>query len=648
MKKFTYLVLFVALLAFSANAQETKTLGTGGDFTTMQAAINYINGLATLPAGGVVLNVTAGQTFSEESLPAITINATADKPIVIKKSGTGNNPIISVAGGTGITDYGLKVAGADYVTIDGIDITTTAAVEYALWVTISPTMANPTLSSDGAQHNTFKNMNITSAPGNTGTLSANWGVLQAVDIDLKIKPSDVSGTNSSNTYDAIVVDGTFCGLFFRGHDYNAGDAVIQDQANVVKGCTFKNLGKDDVATRSIGILTESQANFLITRNTIDNVITLKQIVGIYPAERSVDGEISYNTISNLNTISTNYCVGIRSYDIERVKINGNKIFNITSEDDGLAAGMELRAANEMIITNNMIWGIKAMYMAIGGHYQWVIGAEGIALFWVSGAKVYYNTVLLEGANDDAGSSAALNMFGSDKLDVRNNIFANKTTKGFAPAMVLKSDPTESWTPFLATSDNNYYLSAKNTEVINQVGALVSTGYAPTDNDYTFAEYKTAVGALTEPFDQNSITGGTIEFVAADNLHIKTTVASVNDNVGKPIDGYTTDIDGEARHATTPDIGADEFTFGVSSIKDVANTEALSAYPNPTSEMLNIEVANFKAGSRVQIFSTLGQMMYNDELINAKVQINMSQFANGLYVVKVINGNEIQIAKVLKK
>jgi len=132
------------------------------------------------------------------------------------------------------------------------------------------------------------------------------------------------------------------------------------------------------------------------------------------------------------------------------------------------------------------------------------------------------------------------------------------------------------------------------------------------------------------------------------LHIKTTVASVNDNVGKPIDGYTTDIDGEARHATTPDIGADEFTFGVSSIKDVANTEALSAYPNPTSEMLNIEVANFKAGSRVQIFSTLGQMMYNDELINAKVQINMSQFANGLYVVKVINGNEIQIASIYEK
>ena len=47
----------------------------------------------------------------------------------------------------------------------------------------------------------------------------------------------------------------------------------------------------------------------------------------------------------------------------------------------------------------------------------------------------------------------------------------------------------------------------------------------------------------------------VPFIAADDLHI--TCGAAVDNVGVPIAGITTDIDGNMRSATTPDIGADE-------------------------------------------------------------------------------------------
>ena len=47
----------------------------------------------------------------------------------------------------------------------------------------------------------------------------------------------------------------------------------------------------------------------------------------------------------------------------------------------------------------------------------------------------------------------------------------------------------------------------------------------------------------------------VPFISADDLHI--TCGSAVDNAGVPIAGITTDIDGNMRSATTPDLGADE-------------------------------------------------------------------------------------------
>jgi hypothetical protein len=49
------------------------------------------------------------------------------------------------------------------------------------------------------------------------------------------------------------------------------------------------------------------------------------------------------------------------------------------------------------------------------------------------------------------------------------------------------------------------------------------------------------------------------FTATNDLHLVPVMNAQLDNLGTPVTGITTDIDGQVRNATTPDMGADEFT-----------------------------------------------------------------------------------------
>ena len=70
-----------------------------------------------------------------------------------------------------------------------------------------------------------------------------------------------------------------------------------------------------------------------------------------------------------------------------------------------------------------------------------------------------------------------------------------------------------------------------------------------------------------------------------DLHIDSSAASPISNGGTPIAGITTDIDGQTRHAATPDIGADEFgpitDVNDQTLQQAPTTYALDQnYPNP--------------------------------------------------------------------
>ena len=70
------------------------------------------------------------------------------------------------------------------------------------------------------------------------------------------------------------------------------------------------------------------------------------------------------------------------------------------------------------------------------------------------------------------------------------------------------------------------------------------------------------------------------------------------------------------------------------------------YPNPVKDILNLDY--IQDISSVTVFNLLGQQMLSKEINAEKGNIDMSGFAAGSYLVKVLAGNQSKTIKVIKQ
>ena len=75
---------------------------------------------------------------------------------------------------------------------------------------------------------------------------------------------------------------------------------------------------------------------------------------------------------------------------------------------------------------------------------------------------------------------------------------------------------------------------------------------------------------------------------------------------------------------------------------IENTNTLSVSPNPASTTLTVENA---AGARILVYNIAGQEVMSIEAAEANATLNVSDLNAGLYIVRVVNGNEVSTAKV---
>jgi len=87
---------------------------------------------------------------------------------------------------------------------------------------------------------------------------------------------------------------------------------------------------------------------------------------------------------------------------------------------------------------------------------------------------------------------------------------------------------------------------------------------------------------------------------------------------------------------------------VSGIEEKDITLSVSAYPNPTTDYLTLELIEFE-NTNFQLININGKILQNEPIRNSYTRINMSNLINGLYFVKVIqNEIEIKVFKIIKK
>ena len=66
-------------------------------------------------------------------------------------------------------------------------------------------------------------------------------------------------------------------------------------------------------------------------------------------------------------------------------------------------------------------------------------------------------------------------------------------------------------------------------------------------------------------------------------------------------------------------------------------------PNPVKDLLKISVANFNGNLDVKIFDLAGVLVASSN----KSKINIESFSKGIYLVKVVYGNETNVVKIIK-
>jgi hypothetical protein len=80
------------------------------------------------------------------------------------------------------------------------------------------------------------------------------------------------------------------------------------------------------------------------------------------------------------------------------------------------------------------------------------------------------------------------------------------------------------------------------------------------------------------------------------------------------------------------------------VTQVQTNALLRLYPNPTSSILNLQHPNDLKLEKAVFYNTLGQTM----LTSTETTWDVSDFANGVYFLKVFNTNGVQTFTFIKK
>ncbi|MDD4748299.1 MAG: T9SS type A sorting domain-containing protein, partial [Salinivirgaceae bacterium] len=75
---------------------------------------------------------------------------------------------------------------------------------------------------------------------------------------------------------------------------------------------------------------------------------------------------------------------------------------------------------------------------------------------------------------------------------------------------------------------------------------------------------------------------------------------------------------------------------------------IKLYPNPTSGMIMFDAPMSLKGMTVQIYSSNGSIIKEQFIDNSDFQLDLSNYSNGLYMIKIGDGNDYVIRRIVKQ
>lgn len=457
-----------AQIAVSVDNPTNTTPNLSASYTSLADAITALNGVTgmtgpvtlSLAANGTETAPAGGYILGSTSLNAVT---SATNTITFIKSGVGANPLITAfTPGTSTTTDGIwKIQGADYITINGIDLqenaANTTATQQMEWG-YALVKLNATAPFDGCQYVNISNCSITLNNTNTATEGIHvYNHIATATTSLTI--TAVTDAHNNITIQNCTVKNAYSGIVFNGFAASTPYSLY-DQNILVSGCTVQNF-------KSYGIRTIYENNFAAVNNTINNTasggaattVTMYGIMSstgttsnftargnniqlsrgsITSSMYGISNAFTGNVIMSGNTLS-NFVAGGSSgavYFINNAattsltNIDSNTIGTSTSVNTtGSIYGIyNSSGSNSINIRNNTISGITRITGTSGafyGYYNFGSPTGGTELFAYNTVTSINNSVstgLLYGLYSNTSSTQNKTVFG-------NNIYSNTSGSG---------------------------------------------------------------------------------------------------------------------------------------------------------------------------------------------------------------------------
>jgi hypothetical protein len=99
-----------------------------------------------------------------------------------------------------------------------------------------------------------------------------------------------------------------------------------------------------------------------------------------------------------------------------------------------------------------------------------------------------------------------------------------------------------------------------------------------------------------------------------------------------------------------DYGADLTNTSLSSIETTTNSvQSVKLYPNPTTEVLNIETTNALDNASIDVYNVSGRRVASvTNVSGTTVTLSVNNFATGSYIIRISEGHQSFTAKFIKK
>jgi hypothetical protein len=330
----------ILILPAMLTAQISGTQTVPGTYPTLAAAVTAIN-TSGIGSGGLTINVAAGYTEVLSAPLVITIatnTTTAANPLVIQKSGSGANPLLTAFTGAGTLDGMVIINGADYVTIDGIDLqesaantTTTTQMEwgYALLKTAA---------TNGAQNNTIKNSTVTLNKANTASVGIYLGNHTTASTTA-LTISNIAGNSSFNRFFNNTITNCYGGYSITGYAA-AAPFDFYDQGN--------QIGVDGVSTRRNQVTNFGGGATIANGILATNQNGLKIFKTYINSNGGVSSTGTMNGISTVTGTNSNIDIYNDTIVLAAASTTGSTVSGINNSMGGTGAGSTVNIYNNVV------------------------------------------------------------------------------------------------------------------------------------------------------------------------------------------------------------------------------------------------------------------------------------------------------------